>query len=389
MRSIKKVGAFILCAVFMLCLLSGCGGETANEGQNSKNSISDGQLAELNIEGAYKSFAPDTVVMTLNGRDVTWQEFFYFVNFAVKNVESQAGDIENWLADAGDGHTYFDYAVSMAIDQNMSNAAVIALAKEVNIYGKDEAKEYAKKLLQDAKDSYESAEEFNKALAEAYETEELFLQFAENSYYYDQAYIQLFGEKGEKLSDEDVAEQVEGENYLMAKHILVLTQYSTDDGETISFNDEEKAEALAKIQDFHDQLDACETQEEMEALFDELMNEYSEDEGGVKSFPDGYLFKEGDMVKEFYEGCKALEIGQYSDVIESSYGYHIILRLPINYDEVPTAYAAYKAYGYDYYSLRYITSRNMLSAIMNALASKVEYSMADDFANMNFAELFA
>ena len=59
------------------------------------------------------------------------------------------------------------------------------------------------------------------------------------------------------------------------------------------------------------------------------MAENTED-NGYASYPDGYVFSEGEMVQEFEDGVKALEIGGLSDIVESSYGFHIILRIPID-----------------------------------------------------------
>jgi parvulin-like peptidyl-prolyl isomerase len=50
---------------------------------------------------------------------------------------------------------------------------------------------------------------------------------------------------------------------------------------------------------------------------------------GVASYPDGYLFQSGEMVAEFEDATAALEIGQVSGIVETTYGYHIIYRIPI------------------------------------------------------------
>ncbi len=71
----------------------------------------------------------------------------------------------------------------------------------------------------------------------------------------------------------------------------------------------------------------------MNALFDQLMTDYGMDPG-VEQNPDGYTFGEGEMVEPFYEGAKALEPGQLSALIPTDYGYHIILRLPLNEEAV-------------------------------------------------------
>ncbi len=58
--------------------------------------------------------------------------------------------------------------------------------------------------------------------------------------------------------------------------------------------------------------------------FDSLILEYNEDPGEGKA---GYSFGRGKMVKEFEDASFALDYDQLSDVVESSYGYHIIKRV--------------------------------------------------------------
>ena len=61
--------------------------------------------------------------------------------------------------------------------------------------------------------------------------------------------------------------------------------------------------------------------------FDALMNQYGTDPG-MKSDPRGYIFTDGDMVTEFENAVKALNLGACSNVpVKSSFGYHVILRL--------------------------------------------------------------
>lgn len=62
--------------------------------------------------------------------------------------------------------------------------------------------------------------------------------------------------------------------------------------------------------------------------FDPLLTIYGEDPG-MEANPGGYLFGPGDMVPEFEEGTKALQPGQIGQPVQSSYGWHIILRLPL------------------------------------------------------------
>ena len=113
------------------------------------------------------------------------------------------------------------------------------------------------------------------------------------------------------IPDEKAAEEYFNKNYMAAKHILVLAE--TDGAE-------------AKIKDIYKKLNNG-------ADFDELMNEYSEDTG-LATNPGGYYFTSGEMVQEFEDAVKKLKVGKVSKVVESDYGYHIIMRIPLPaYDE--------------------------------------------------------
>lgn len=114
-----------------------------------------------------------------------------------------------------------------------------------------------------------------------------------------------------------------------AKHILLLTvdmdgTPTVQDGAYVypSLDEETIAEKKALADDLLAQLRSS---DDPEALFDELMNEYSEDTG-LESNPDGYTTTVGQMVPAFEETALSLEFGEISDVVESPYGYHIILR---------------------------------------------------------------
>lgn len=118
------------------------------------------------------------------------------------------------------------------------------------------------------------------------------------------------------------------------KHILLLTvdmegePVQQEDG-TYGYprlDDEAVAAQKEKIDGLLAQLRAS---DDPEALFDQLMNEYSED-SGLASNPDGYTATPGEMVPAFEQTAFSLGMGEISDVVESSYGYHIILRLPLD-----------------------------------------------------------
>ncbi|MCL2527519.1 MAG: peptidylprolyl isomerase [Defluviitaleaceae bacterium] len=67
--------------------------------------------------------------------------------------------------------------------------------------------------------------------------------------------------------------------------------------------------------------------------FAALVVEYGEDPG-MTTFPDGYTFVDGDMVPEFQDAVKTLEIGEVSEPVRSQFGYHIIMRVEPDPDNV-------------------------------------------------------
>jgi peptidyl-prolyl cis-trans isomerase D len=60
------------------------------------------------------------------------------------------------------------------------------------------------------------------------------------------------------------------------------------------------------------------------ADFGQLATKFSEDEVSAKKAGDLDFFSRNDMVKEFSDAAFALQPGQVSDLVKSSYGYHII-----------------------------------------------------------------
>ena len=123
----------------------------------------------------------------------------------------------------------------------------------------------------------------------------------------------------------------EENNYITSAHILFLTSETvTDaDGKSTSkeLSDEVKAEKKAKAEELCAELKAITDDTERWTRFKELMNEYSEDTG-LAQFPDGYCFTKGSMVTEYDDASRALKEYEVSDVVESQFGYHVIMRLP-------------------------------------------------------------
>jgi peptidyl-prolyl cis-trans isomerase D len=100
------------------------------------------------------------------------------------------------------------------------------------------------------------------------------------------------------------------EEEVKARHILLKVE------ENASEEDKNKVKAKA--------LDVLKKVKEPGADFAALAEEYSDDPGSAKKGGDLGFFKRGRMVPEFEEAAFKLNPGEISDLVESTYGYHII-----------------------------------------------------------------
>lgn len=130
-----------------------------------------------------------------------------------------------------------------------------------------------------------------------------------------------------ELTEEVSSTFMEDENYVRAKHILVM--FPQGEGENGEVTDAQKADALAKATDIYNQAAAITDPAE----FDALVTTYNEDPGMMSS-PGGYCFTTGEMVEPFETAAFALEDFAISEPVETSYGYHILQKLPKDYDGI-------------------------------------------------------
>lgn len=160
-------------------------------------------------------------------------------------------------------------------------------------------------------------------------------------------------EKGYEPTEEKLLE-IFNNDYIKAKHILIMT---IDPNTNQTLSDEQVKEKLAESL-----LNRVKNGEN----FDDLMFEYSEDTG-LQSYPEGYVFTEGEMVSEFYEGAKALNVGETSDLVVSSYGYHIIKREELLSSDMKDKEE----------TLRQTYKNNYIISVTDSLKSKYEINQDD------------
>lgn len=298
-------------------------------------------VEKLDYEALYALHDPSEVVIIVDGKDITWGEYFSWLYMSAMQTEQYFVTMGNygvplkWSDPVGeDGSTYTDAAIAGGENTLRQLMTILGYAESQGV----EASQETLDAIQAQRDSDKLAtvgeegteEDFAEYLQSLYRSEEAYQRAAMANYINLQNYTDTYGANGEKVSDEQALAYLEEKGYLRANHILL----STVDLQTGEALDEDTvAEKGAQAQELVDSLQAIEDPEELVERFRELKEQYCEDSGKT-AYPDGYVFLPGEMVTEFEDGVKALADYGVSQPVQTSYGYHIILRLPLSADAV-------------------------------------------------------
>jgi len=311
-------------------------------------------------------YPDDKLMFTVNSSEVYWPEFLYWISSHVNYLTR--GYQLDWTMEYMDTETVQDFIVDTSIDAITLYRMVEIKAAEKGISLNDEDESEIENEFESAKTKAGGEEAFKESLASSQLTQELYRYMLNISSLYYKLFVDMYGENGEKFSDADSIAYADENGYMQAKHILLLSK----EDET------ENAQVKTNIEALLSDLKATADKDELLAKFDELMTANTED-GGLETYPDGYLFREGDMVAEFFTATQALEAGEISDVVETDYGYHIILRLPIDPDT--TVFNSQ-------YSLRYTAAYELFQTISNAWTEEAEIVPSETLTGINFSDIF-
>lgn len=305
----RALGA-TLALVMSVGLLSGCGSQVDP------------------VQEAFgEKYNKDTVMMTVNGSNVTAEDLFFWMSQNADFVASyftQMGTEIDWTSTMGGTTPVGETVKEKSKETAILYSIVAAKAKENGYTMTAEDKADYEEDLASAKEQLGGDKEYETWLKTMLITDEGMERLSSVGILYTHMADGMFREGGEQApTPEDLAQYAKDKDLLYAKHILLMTKDPTT-GEALS--EEDAAAKKAKAEDILAQLQAITDPEELAAKFDELMKENSEDTG-LEANPDGYVFTAGEMVEEFENATRALEFGQVSDIVETSYGYHIILRL--------------------------------------------------------------
>lgn len=280
----------------------------------------------------------DSQLFTVDGEGVSAEEYLFWLVNAIAEQKRYGllSDDSDW-SQATEGQPSAETLKADALETAKLYQVIRNHAKELGVELTAEEREELEDTQAQEMEYWGGEETFRGLLEEQCISLEGYRALSEVAYL-NQALKKKLEETGQLApTDADVDSYLEEAGIYAAKHILVATRHTNADGSHEEYSEEERAQARALVEDIRAQLRAA---GDSEALFDQLMAQYSEDgrdEEGNLYAPEGYLYvypqekvtsySQMAMVPEFEAGALELEIGQISEPIETSYGYHIILRL--------------------------------------------------------------
>ena len=406
----KRLLALLVCAALLLTLFVGCGKKAEDAGDARETpSEAAADTAEDAIVGeqplvtdpdagvsiglggtGYATYAPDTVVGNVNGSDVTWMEYYYWLTYYGRLLLNSA--IEN-------GVTLSSWDAVGEMSMDMSNAEVVVTAAQymtkhyhailtgaesidVELTAEDRAEiEEIYASYQDENGdgtvSEEEAAAYEKQLSAQCVDKDFLLYLLEVAMLTNEIFDTQFGASGEKYGDDETMAFIADNGYMSAKRIVLLT---IDGATGRSLDEEEIAEKRALSDEIRQDLALAEGTDEIRELFDKYMFEYSEDPS-LADNPDGYVFMDDGSPLTTITAELDENYG-LSDVESTYYGYEIVLRQPL----LPDSMAA-DSYG-DPQTMRYLAAEWELEIMVNAWTEMADATWNDGFDAPDLPAIF-
>ena len=255
----------------------------------------------------------EDIVAVVNGTKITKSDFEKTALKVGKEYEMIFGE-EIWTSEVEGGKTFKEEFDNEILNVMISLEIVNQQAEKENITVTDE--EVANEMS-----SYmqmiENVDEYNKFMEENGIDEEFLKKHFRQTLIFDKYRNKITSEA--QITENDLRDYYNThideykKEEIKASHILITTL--NDMGEPLS--EEETAKKESEAQDILARIKQGED-------FEALAKEYSDDKASASNGGDLGYFAKGVMVPEFEEAAFKLEKGQVSDVVKSSFGYHII-----------------------------------------------------------------
>ena len=292
----------------------------------------------------------DTVLFTVDGRDVTADQYLYWLLTSISEAKKAGylADDEAWEETIEDQPTS-DYLKGQALEISKLYAVVANHAEEAGAGVTEEQRAKAEEQLDQMGSLYEqyyglTTQEW---LDQQCITREGYLSL--NDAHYQVQNLQSSLEEAGKLTptDEDIQNMIDSEGIYNCKHILIAFPAHEDGSEV---TDEEKAATKAEAEALYQEITSA---ADPITAFDNAMNEKSDDgrdeTSGELLKPNGYTFLStgallggsSSLVTEFVTAGTALAVDEISAPVETDYGYHILLRQNADNEDTRAAYPNY------------------------------------------------
>lgn len=319
----KKTISGLTALLLLAALCVGCGDK-------------DGGSSSKGIYYDITGIDPQETVIEYEGNTIPAEMYFYWLGYScsyteyqINVINSSTGAYGNLLDENGqvvwdgqlDDTTPNQYAKDSADSNVLSYLILENMAKEYNVTLTDEDKAGMESGLAQQIEENGGEEAFQKSLEQMGISRETFDRITAGNY--------LLVHLQELAADPSspLYEAPSEEENAYVDHILLATRDAAT-GESLS--EEEIAAKRAQAEELLAQLQAA---GDKEALFNQLVEEYGEDPGRAASA--GYLVNpETNFVPEFLDATFALQPGELSGIVESTHGYHILLRKPLTEDQL-------------------------------------------------------
>lgn len=298
MKKITKKIAYLglITSIMVFAVACSKSGDKKNNGTSTTQETDEKGTDEKVTEVDNKLFEKE--VVSVGDKKVLYSEAMaYFKSFQAQ-VEAQYGP-DVWGYDFGGGQTFEQLAKQDIMNMMVQNKIIsekadkfkVSISEDEEAQLKDNTTNFLSGITEEDKAAYGITEE---VVANIFRDDLL------KQKVYEAATLDVDTE----VSDEEAKQ-------ITIQHLLIKTQKTDENGKTVDFTAEQKAEARKKAEKLLKE--AKETDD-----FNKLAEANTED-SNVE-----YTFGKGEMVKEFEEAAFTMKPGEVSDIVETDYGYHIL-----------------------------------------------------------------
>lgn len=271
---------------------------------------------------------PDAVVVAVDGNTASADFYYYMLTYACANMDSvmryYTGSGIVWDMELSDGKTVGELVREEALTYIKQQLVIENLAEQYGVsLSESDLAELAEVRAQTV-EALGGEEAYLAEIAKLGLREETYERIMTGNYLYNDL-LALYHTPGSKLYVEDAVlmNYASELGYITADHILL----STLDENRQPHDEETAAQKRAQAEELLARLQTCGG--DVSELFAQLADEYSEDPGRAY-YPDGYTFTEGEMTEVFDTAAREIAEGEFSQIVESEFGFHIILRKPLD-----------------------------------------------------------